>query len=242
LLGGGDVSSIFAMFDGPRGGLDSLMIVDAKPFGAPREITTLARNQKLKNRYYEDMEHKTYADMDALNHEGAIGATILWELEKMSARNIKIEYLDAGGVAQAPHTADRTAQLRALLRSDVRGPMPEQVAADTDIVSISFTSHGRARHLYYVQHDVRDPHEPAVLARYLDAGIDAYVDKAPMGVLGRFGAGARNRALMALNRTHGVAISSDERLGPDMHRRPPVETKFGYARSANVFMRTAPAN
>lgn len=186
-LAGADVTSAFAMFDGPHGGPDELLLTDRAPFGSPRRVAAQHGDAAAKASFYRDKGQHAYSwlgKIDALGRDGGLGAAVLWELEALGADDVQLEYLSAAGAPGAWREAGR------------------------DVVRVRFAIDGRARTLLYVQHDVTRPHVPRVITSFLDRGIDAYFEKAAYGpYLGDGYLALRARAIGGLRGRDGIYVS-----------------------------------
>ena len=190
-----DLARVFDLFDGPGGGPDEIAIADVLPFGAPREIAETHAEADTRALYFAGLGHfdargrAGVHDVDNIkaaafaNEVGIVGPALLWELEHVGARDVHIEYIDGNG--------DRAARAPAPMRARMPGTITPRLPQDwrpsfydparRQLARVTFDLGGRRRTVTYVQHDVREAeHLPPVLARFLDGGIDAYVEKAGM--------------------------------------------------------------
>jgi hypothetical protein len=213
-LGGSDISTVFSLFHHPHGGPEHVLIADAMPWGQPEQVRAAHRSAQAKEAFLLDKRQDGWSSIASYTARGEHGSAILWELEQIGARGIKVEYLDEHGRPRAPlSSGDRSFAGLRLSRDYVPTTYDPKTR---DIVRVSFTLEGRPRALTYVQQDMLAPRTfPPLLKRFLREGFDAYVEKAPMmGAPGgtlivddpRYRAGFA-MALRGLDREHGQLLT-----------------------------------
>jgi hypothetical protein len=221
-LGGADVSSAFAMFAGPRGGVDELVITDVERFGGPGEVRAAHGIASLKSAYLQNKAQHSYSWFGVIGQLGkaaGLGAAIMWELELLGASDVRLEYLDGEGQRRITPKATTTAD-EVLRRYHERGEpimldartkrTPD--AATREIVRLRFTLEGRPRTLLYVQQNMLDPTTvPPVLRRFFERGFDAYFEKAAASAQIDPGYQAiRSAAFEGLHPRHGLYVSDGQ--------------------------------
>lgn len=186
-LGGPDISTPLALFTGSKGGPKEIMVVDALSFGTKAHRQKVASNLESRRVFFRDYEYYGYASVDhALPKMEVAGVGIQWHLQELGATNMTVQHLDEAG------------QPRAELPT--HPPAQNTPAQNRDVVRVNFNYGGEEKSLLFVQHDIREP-LPKLASDFLEQGIDAIFEKAPMGM--EFGPHTQ-RALLNLNREHGV--------------------------------------
>src|SRR5262249_39458272 len=116
------------------------------------------------------------------------GPPILWELEHLGARDVRVQYLDAHGRPRHPGGPPRLPGVKTwdFWSNDPDEPPPFYHPDDRDVVRVRFSLGGKRRSILYVQQDVLEgAHLAPVLSRTLRHGIDAYLEKAPLALTKR---------------------------------------------------------
>jgi hypothetical protein len=228
-MGASDVAQAFAMFTGPRGGPDQLVIADILPFGNRAEVDAFRADGARKDAYFgpalptrrfnsqRGVRDGIFIDWKQFIEKVKLtGPAILWELREIGATQVKMRHLTPGGRTRKSAVPSRAARFRqgnaAWSAWSTSTPIDELYdPADRDIVEISFRLRGTPRSILYVQQDMMDPTTvPPVLTRFFERGFDAYLEKAELMVASKRGYQAiAARALAGLDRTHGVLVTDD---------------------------------
>lgn len=159
---------------------DHLVMADLAPFGSPEQVAAMAASAQMRDEYVRTYD-RDYIDLvDFQNTTGVVGPAILWELERLGARDVRVTHL--GG------TVERDRQRIALARWGwEREPKARDAgiydAASRDVVRVTYALGGRRRSILFTQQDMLAPHDlnPAFAAG-LSRGFDAWLEKAPMAV------------------------------------------------------------
>lgn len=190
-LGGPDISTPLALFTGPQGGPKEIMIVDALSFGTQAHRAKVVSNVESRRVFFRDYEKDGFASVDhALPKMEVAGVGIEWHLKQLGVWEMKVQHLDASGQPRAERPTHPPAQ--------------NTPAENRDVVRVNFKYGGEEKSLLFVQHDIREP-LPKVASDFLDDGIDAIFEKAPMGLEWNQ---HTQRALLNLNKEHGVIAGS----------------------------------
>lgn len=193
-LGGPDVATPLVLFTGPKGGPKELMIVDGLSFGTQGHRAALVSDAKRQQLFWRDYEGLGYATVDpncALESMEVAGVGIQWHLDLLGATQVKIEHLDTNGQVRSERPT--------------HPPAPATPAAERDVVRVTFKLWGEKKTLLFVQSDVTGA-LPPVASAFLDKGIDAIFEKAPMGMEWNQ---QTKRALLNLHQGHGVIAGRD---------------------------------
>lgn len=93
-MGGSDVRAAFEIFGGPK----EILIADRLPFGSPSEVADHFLNPSLKSSYFDNRRTGDYSRQNHLEGvQKTVGQGILWELETLGAKNVRVQYLDERG-------------------------------------------------------------------------------------------------------------------------------------------------
>jgi hypothetical protein len=215
VAGASDVAGALTMLEGPAGGLSEMVVVDVLPFGKPFEVAVLHADESVKQAYMGtggvSVHEGSFLDLwSFLTEVKLTGPAILWELEHLGARNVRVQYLDAHGRPRHPGTRPRLPGVQTwdFWSADADDPAPFYHPDDRDVVRVRFSLGGKRRSILYVQQDVLEGAKLApVLSRTLRRGIDAYLEKAPLALTRqeRYHV-LRDRALRRLS-PHGLVLS-----------------------------------
>lgn len=244
-LGASDLGTTLTLFAGPGGGPREVAIADLFPFGRPLEIEGRHGMPGARDAYFAGKARGWLHYEPLWKQVRVAGAGILWELEQLGARDVRIEYLDERGRPRRPDPGDE----RSWGVADAHAAMPRERRrvgqGQREVARVRFVLGGVERSLLYVQHDLGGE-VPAVLRDFFARGLDAIVEKATMrrdGLpLAAYDALVA-QAMRHLDRRHGLVLS-DEKAADGADRRPPrgfhstfAPATFGYFDAVRIWSR-----
>jgi hypothetical protein len=191
---GFDAVSPFALFRNGQTMPRRVLMIDDSALGGPKQIEELFYHKREKGWYFRYLIRRDYSGAHFVTSKRGLGAKLLWELERLGAEKIEIEYLDRNGNALS------RAQVSALDKPTRR----ERHGA----ARIRFQLGGQIREIVYVQHRIGKGKLPPLVEQFIAPGFDALLDKASGG------AAIKHHKLMArlfakLDRHHGLFASDD---------------------------------
>jgi len=179
-LGLADIGAAITAFTTGAGRPTEIAIADLTPFGTPAELRRIHGSTETLRAFQTTLDGNFIDWIQFIRRVGRAGPALLWQLERLGARDIEVRYL----------TQDGTLRRRPLRRGNhltVSDDWPATISRSGEgqrsIVEVRYVLDGQPSSVLYVEQDALKRREtPKVLRTFLSEGIDAYLEKAAYGV------------------------------------------------------------